>query len=284
MYYTAGDFGIVPNKNKLKGLLASVQSVYMWICFHSDSKTGECWPSIKTVAKEAGVTDRTVTKALKKLEEVGILERNRRYKDNVEITSIYKVVCMGVVNSFHDGGEIDSYRTITTELKPKNNNIYNVDLEKNRNIDNETINTPFLAKTDNEQSSADLTSVSKCVIDRLNEKAGTHYKATSKATKKFISARLKDGYTQEDMLAVVDAKVKEWGSDSVMCKYLRPETLFNATKFESYIGLIDVAPVEIDWKNATEEQMRHFIKTTPPAGHFKVATTNYPLYQRCLNS
>ena len=43
------------------------------------------------------------------------------------------------------------------------------------------------------------------------------------------------------MKKVVDIKCNQWlGTDAA--KYLRPETLFNATKFESYINEIDKSP------------------------------------------
>lgn len=71
------------------------------------------------------------------------------------------------------------------------------------------------------------------IINYLNEKAGTRFKPIEGNTK-FIKARLKD-YTEEDLKSVIDKKVKEWkGTD--FQKYLRPETLFNATKFESYVN------------------------------------------------
>lgn len=71
------------------------------------------------------------------------------------------------------------------------------------------------------------------IIDYLNEKAGTHFKPVD-SNIKFIKARLKD-YTEEDIKAVIDKKVKEW-KGTKMQPYIRPETLFNATKFESYIN------------------------------------------------
>ena len=40
---------------------------------------------------------------------------------------------------------------------------------------------------------------------------------------------------------MVAYKVAEWKNDPKMKKYLRPETLFNATKFESYIA--DCGPI-----------------------------------------
>ena len=75
------------------------------------------------------------------------------------------------------------------------------------------------------------------IIYYLNEKAGTKYRPVE-SNLKFIRARLKD-YTEEDLKSVIDKKVAEWkGTDMQM--YLRPETLFNATKFENYLN----APVK----------------------------------------
>ena len=73
------------------------------------------------------------------------------------------------------------------------------------------------------------------VVDYLNEKTGKHFKASSSANVKFISARAKEGYTAEDFKKVIDTKTAEWkGTD--MEQYLRPETLFSASKFESYLN------------------------------------------------
>lgn len=73
------------------------------------------------------------------------------------------------------------------------------------------------------------------VLEYLNEKAGRNYKPVE-ANAKFIISRLNEGATVDDMKRVVDLKVKEWGSDSTMNKYLRPATLFNAEKFAQYSG------------------------------------------------
>ena len=72
------------------------------------------------------------------------------------------------------------------------------------------------------------------VVAHLNEKAGTSYRASSKATARHIEARFNEGYTLQDFYSVIDKKVAEWkGSD--MEKYLRPETLFGS-KFEGYLN------------------------------------------------
>ena len=72
-------------------------------------------------------------------------------------------------------------------------------------------------------------------IDYLNEKCGTKFKASTKNTKKHVSARVSEGYTLDDFKKVIDNKVAEWGDNPTMCQYLRPDTLFG-TKFESYLN------------------------------------------------
>jgi phage replication O-like protein O len=72
------------------------------------------------------------------------------------------------------------------------------------------------------------------ILEYLNEKAAKRYKPTA-ANLKFISARLAEGFTEQDCLTVIDNKVREWLHGD-MNQYLRPETLFNATKFSQYSG------------------------------------------------
>lgn len=77
------------------------------------------------------------------------------------------------------------------------------------------------------------------IIAYLNEKAGTRFKPVE-SNLKFIKARLKD-YSIERLKAVIDLKVKEWRGTK-MQPYLRPETLFNATKFEAYSSGLQAPP------------------------------------------
>jgi uncharacterized phage protein (TIGR02220 family) len=74
------------------------------------------------------------------------------------------------------------------------------------------------------------------VITHLNEVAGTRFSHKSKATQRLISARLREHHSEDDLLAVIDRKCADWIADAKMRAYLRPETLFNATKFESYLN------------------------------------------------
>lgn len=78
------------------------------------------------------------------------------------------------------------------------------------------------------------------ILNHLNDKAGRSYKAV-KANIDLISARLREGNTVDECKAVIDAKVTEWAHEPKMRDYLRPETLFRATKFAGYVGQISSA-------------------------------------------
>lgn len=77
-------------------------------------------------------------------------------------------------------------------------------------------------------------SIYTAVVDYLNQKAGTKYRASSAKTKTLIHARAADGFTLTDFQTVINKKCAEWiGTEWE--KFLRPETLFG-TKFESYLN------------------------------------------------
>lgn len=74
------------------------------------------------------------------------------------------------------------------------------------------------------------------VVDYLNEKAGTHYRAGVAKTQALIKARAKEGFTEADFRTVIDKKCADWIGTEYE-QYLRPQTLFG-TKFESYLNQI----------------------------------------------
>ncbi len=82
----------------------------------------------------------------------------------------------------------------------------------------------------------------QCVelLEYLNTRAGKRFRPVE-ANVRLLAARLKES-TSDEIRAVIDAKAAEWGADAKMAKYLRPETLFNATKFAGYVGELGAAP------------------------------------------
>lgn len=75
------------------------------------------------------------------------------------------------------------------------------------------------------------------VIEHLNSVAGKNFRASTPETRKMIAARLKDGYTVDEMKKVIDHRWEMWrGTD--MEQYMRPNTLFRPSKFENYLNAI----------------------------------------------
>lgn len=81
----------------------------------------------------------------------------------------------------------------------------------------------------------------RAVIEHLNEVTGKSYDYRRYSSSKPVTARLNEGYTVDDCIKVIDAKASEWLRTD-MRQYLRPETLFRASKFESYL---QQAPTEV---------------------------------------
>lgn len=73
------------------------------------------------------------------------------------------------------------------------------------------------------------------VVNHLNLRAGTKYKPTTANTRKLIKARLKEGFTVDDMKLVIDKKCADWLNNPKMAEFLRPDTLFG-NKFEGYLN------------------------------------------------
>lgn len=85
--------------------------------------------------------------------------------------------------------------------------------------------------------------ISAEVLDYLNAKAKRNFRNAPTNTK-LILDRTKEGATLEDFKAVIDRKCAEWSSNPEMAQYLRPATLFNAQKFNQYVGQLD-APLPV---------------------------------------
>ena len=77
----------------------------------------------------------------------------------------------------------------------------------------------------------------KCIVEivsHLNEVCGTHYRTSTRETRKHILARLHEGRTLDEFIKVIDIKAAEWCGTEYK-KYLRPQTLFG-TNFEAYLN------------------------------------------------
>lgn len=73
------------------------------------------------------------------------------------------------------------------------------------------------------------------VINDLNTKGGFNYKLTD-SVRKDLNARFNEGHTEEDFFKVHTSKIAEWGNNDKMRQYLRPATLYCASKFQGYLN------------------------------------------------
>lgn len=75
------------------------------------------------------------------------------------------------------------------------------------------------------------------IVEYLNQRTGSLFRATTATTQKLINARLADGYILDDFIRVIDDRCLRWrGTDQE--QYLRPTTLFRPSNFESYVNAI----------------------------------------------
>ena len=56
-------------------------SVYIYLADRAN-KNGECWPAIRTIARELKLSQTTVRRALDDLRKEGLLETEQRYRRN----------------------------------------------------------------------------------------------------------------------------------------------------------------------------------------------------------
>lgn len=154
-------------------------------------------------------SEKTIIKFKKELKDVGLLKEVRQ--GNNLPNRIYISAVDGTVNSTVSELEIlQTNKTDNNEIDNNNNKL----------------------------------SVYKEIISYLNEMTKSSFRVNNKSTQKFIDARLNEGYSVSDLKLVIKDKtdewmhkvgVPDWQKDKDMTKYLRPSTLFKASKFEEYL-------------------------------------------------
>lgn len=294
---------------EVASLLAHLMSVDKY--FSHNGNGPWFYQTIEQIEKSIGMKRWKQEKALKKLEELGIIEKKimgmpakRYFKINYERAAEVAAsneelesnvsVCWKTANKFV--GDKQTSLLVTSS----NNNIYNNNINNNIYKEKENIkekesirssskNTPSLSETSKKQETKKQESTKKNftkkktlkekslkakeiknkeiieeIISYLNEKTNKHFMPKNKQTVKFINGRLSEGYSKEDLKAVIDNRVEKWLNDEKMNEYLRPSTLFRPSNFEAYYN--DVLSMK---EKAISEKEQEFIEKfsiglTPP--------------------
>ncbi|WP_395313137.1 conserved phage C-terminal domain-containing protein [Enterobacter sp. ECC-219] len=79
-----------------------------------------------------------------------------------------------------------------------------------------------------------ITDQAKQVLTHLNQVTSSRYQVSTTSLQN-IRARIGEGYTVEELSLVVDYCNAKWCEDLTMSAYLRPQTLFQPTKFPGYL-------------------------------------------------
>lgn len=179
---------------------------------------------------------RTINNHFKKLEEMGLVITGNYNKKGFDRTKWYTIdydQLHKMENAFCKNCKMEHAKVaVCNEQKLQN------PFSKNcvNNTRDYTETTSEITKKNNSQAEPDSVAISvKTIVDYLNEKTDSHYKATTPKTKQLVQARLKEGFTVDDFKTVIDKKTATWLNDNKMNKYLRPLTLFG-TKFEDYLN------------------------------------------------
>lgn len=117
-----------------------------------------------------------------------------------------------------------------------------------------------------------ITDQAKKVLTHLNQTTGSRFQVC-KTSLEHIRARLREGFTPEEMVMVIDYSKEKWGVDIKMAEYLRPTTLFIPSNFPGYLQSAtrwDSAgrPERKDWGRARKHDPMKFgpVDTKIPEG------------------
>ncbi|OYS00302.1 DNA replication protein [Lactobacillus taiwanensis] len=254
----------VVETDKFLDMPVSTQNLYFHLCMHADDDGFLGNP--KTITRSIGGQQDDLTHLIEKgyviVFEDGTVAITDWFVHNYIPKDRYHKTVYQENKKKLELSETKQYRLVTrspivqdTESKQ---DVYNMDTDciqdANKVYTEDKLSKDKLSKdnnTDKLSSSENVDSEPKQksqkipyekIVDYLNRKTNSHYRPTSKATRRLIKARYNEGFTDIDFKTVIDKKCAEWLQDGNMVQYLRPETLFG-TKFEAYLNQPDTGPI-----------------------------------------
>ncbi|URO00881.1 conserved phage C-terminal domain-containing protein [Leclercia adecarboxylata] len=110
--------------------------------------------------------------------------------------------------------------------------------------ENKTPSCPVASQPDRDVL---ITDQAKQVLVHLNQVTNSRYQVSTTSLQN-IRARIGEGFTVEELSLVVDYCNAKWSDDLKMSDYLRPQTLFQPSKFPGYLKSAN------NWDNAGRPQ------------------------------
>ncbi|HHT2977274.1 TPA: conserved phage C-terminal domain-containing protein [Enterobacter hormaechei] len=229
--------------------LSSVAIMARLADFSSDE--GVSWPSIATIARQIGAGESTVRTAISQLEKDGWLTRQQRRKGNRNASNVYQLNVQKLRDSaFSHLSESDSSKSDASKSDPSK-----FDASKNSNNGSfhpsESGGDPSVKSTTDPSdkkpncqvaSQPDTACVNQVdlitgqailILNHLNDVTGKTFRK-GKSSLDNIRARLRENFTHDELLLVIDYKHEQW-KDTKYYENMQPTTLFRPTKFEGYL-------------------------------------------------
>lgn len=229
--------------------LSSVAIMARLADFSSDE--GVSWPSIATIARQIGAGESTVRTAISQLEKDGWLTRQQRRKGNRNASNVYQLnVSKLQAAAFSHLSESDASKSDASKSDPSK-----FDASKNSNNGSfhpsESGGDPSVKSTTDPSdkkpncqvaSQPDTACVNQVdlitgqavlILNHLNDVTGKTFRK-GKSSLDNIRARLRENFTRDELLLVIDYKHEQW-KDTKYYENMQPTTLFRPTKFEGYL-------------------------------------------------
>lgn len=202
---------------------------------HANDEDFTCWPSLSHLVKKTSLHKKTIWKAIDRLVDMGLV---RRISDESKRSTTYFLI--GAQSTYQEPLGAYGTQDRCSEYLPQVRTAPTLGAygtpNHNRTIIEPSENqTTLSSKLDSSSPNVKLKNEATEVLQFLNLKTGRAFRVND-TNLKLIVARLKSGASVQDCKTVIARKHREWASDDKMWPYLRPATLFNATKFEQYIG------------------------------------------------
>uniref|UniRef100_A0A8I0CXP4 Conserved phage C-terminal domain-containing protein n=1 Tax=Pseudomonas tritici TaxID=2745518 RepID=A0A8I0CXP4_9PSED len=225
--------------------LSSVAIMARLADFSSDE--GVSWPSIGTIARQIGAGESTVRTAIAQLEKDGWLSRKQRRNGNRNASNVYQLnVAKLQAAAFSHLSDSDASKSDASKSDPskfdasKNSKKGSFDpsesggdpsVKPTTDPSDKKPSCPVAAQPDPEVL---ITDQAKQVLTHLNQVTNSRYQVSTTSLQN-IRARIGEGFTVSELVLVVDYCNAKWGDDLKMSDYLRPQTLFQPSKFPGYL-------------------------------------------------
>ncbi|MDM3270911.1 conserved phage C-terminal domain-containing protein [Citrobacter sp. Ce129] len=264
--------------------LSSVAIMARLADFSSDE--GVCWPSIETIARQLGAGPSTIRTAIAKLEKDGWLTRTQRRNGNRNASNVYRLNVAKLQaaafsqlsdsdTSKSDVSNFDASKTDPSKSGKKGGfdpSESGGDPSVKSKQDPQVTSKPSCPVAAQPDPEVVITDQAIWVLTHLNQTTGSRFQVC-KTSLEHIRARLREGFTPEEMVMVIDYSKEKWGADIKMAEYLRPTTLFIPSNFPGYLQSAtrwDSAgrPERRDWGRARKHDPMKFgpVDTKIPEG------------------